>query len=810
MALVLALCLFAAGFRTGAVTESPQELYKALNGLRIDSARVYAVPELRLRRDAINITFSDGKIGFLAALDGRVTGAVFAGHGRVIATPRDPAERRSLAQFLGVPLLDQAFSRAYLRFTDDTASELESQLQSAGAKAKNDTAFAENWNLTAANLNPEHSLRVMADWLSVDPQPYFYAGVVGDQSGPFDVLVDDRREEQVLIGQPRRVGLERYYDVWASFPRDGGPAKPTQNFVPLDYSIDTTIGEDRSLEGATTLRLRAERAGERILSLELSRYLEVQNVSDAAGHALVFFQNTGVSHGEIARRGNDTVAIVLPEQAAAGQEFELLIRYRGNVISDAGNGVYFVGERGSWYPHVAGPDYFVSFDLAFRWPRRLVLVATGAKQEEREEGAVRIGHWRSTVPSALAGFNLGEYAVETVPGKPQIELFANRQLEDAILNRLHRRSSGPAETSAVPDLPVSPRTQLQIPPTPPAQFFTPSPAAVLKQLGANMLDSIRYFERLNGPFPFDHLDVSQIPGSFGQGYPGLLYLSTLVFLPAETQQRAGLNQRGQEEFSELVPYHELAHQWWGNQVGITSYRDTWIHEAMANYLAVLYADSKHPGAHMLAHWLETYRDLLTTRRPGQEEAPEHAGPVALGYRLTSSKTPDAYDAVTYGKGTWVIHMLRIMLREPGAKDPDARFVALLHRVLSEHRFEALSNLEFQRAVDQDMTPAMDLEGNRSMDWFFDEWVRGTGVPRYTVRFEAKPHGTEFLIRGTLIQNGVPDSFLASVPLYLPGSKPRLLGNVVTTGQETRFEFVSPLSPRRLLIDPHFTLLCTAE
>ena len=38
------------------------------------------------------------------------------------------------------------------------------------------------------------------------------------------------------------------------------------------------------------------------------------------------------------------------------EEFRLEIRYHGSVIGDAGNGVYFVGDRGSWYPHVWASD----------------------------------------------------------------------------------------------------------------------------------------------------------------------------------------------------------------------------------------------------------------------------------------------------------------------------------------------------------------------------------------------------------------------------------------------------------------------
>ena len=131
-----------------------------------------------------------------------------------------------------------------------------------------------------------------------------------------------------------------------------------------------------------------------------------------------------------------------------------------------------------------------------------------------------------------------------------------------------------------------------------------------------MNDSIRFFEGLNGPFPFDHLDVSQIPGNFGQGWPGLVYLSTLVFLPQAAQERAGFSELAQEEARELMPFHEVAHQWWGNVAGSAEYRDAWIQEAMANYLALLYADSKRPADQRMKTWLEHYRAALTTKIPG--------------------------------------------------------------------------------------------------------------------------------------------------------------------------------------------------
>ena len=110
-----------------------------------------------------------------------------------------------------------------------------------------------------------------------------------------------------------------------------------------------------------------------------------------------------------------------------------------------------------------------------------------------------------------------------------------------------------------------------------------------------------------------------------------------------------------------------------------------------------------------------------------------------------------------------------------------------------------------------MTPAMALEGGHSMDWFFDQWVRGTGIPHYRVEFTSAPSDKGFSVRGKLLQSGVPRSFIAPVPLYFREiGRTIYLGTVNTTGPETSFHFNAATAPRKLLIDPQLTLLCTAE
>jgi len=788
---------------------SPRELYDALNALRVDPASAYqidAADRIELRRADVQLSFEEGKLGFLASLDGRTTGLVFSGRGHALAAPRGAVEKQQMARFLGTPVLDQDFTNVCLRFTDGTADELLRQLNNAKLAPRQDPDFAWRWNSLLATTNPGQSLRILFDSLVRDPQPYFHAGIDGIVTGPFDAVIDLERSEPVLLGQPKKSGTRSFYDVWASYAIPGASSRPSA-FHALQYTIDTSLLTDNSLDARTDVRLRAETSGERLLIFQLSRSLSVDALTGEHGESLTYFQNEGMNLQERSTHGNDYLYVVLPAAPERGAEFTLHFHYRGNVIQNAGNGVLFVGARESWYPHFGGAADFADYDLTMRWPRRLRLVATGAKSEEREDGDFRVGHWHTQRPASVAGFNLGDYAFASLnSGTRSVDVYANRQLEHAIDSRFE---SSPVEPPRTPTFSAEARgntNMMRV--VPPA----PSPADALKQLGREIDSSIRFYETFSGPFPFQKLSVSQIPGTFGQGWPGLLYLSTYAFLPAEAQKRAGLSATGQESFTELVPFHEVAHQWWGNVVGWDTYRDQWINEAIANYLALLFADSQKRTDHSLHVWLDRYRYHLVEKLPGADQSNSEIGALDLGNRLTSSKSPNGFEDVIYGKGSWVIHMLREMLREPGAKNPDARFIGLLRTLAAKYAYRALSTSDLQHEVEAVMTPAMDLEGGHSMEWFFEQWVRGTGIPRYRVEFNVHHSDKGYLVRGKLFQEDVPHSFIAPVPLYSSagGGHATPLGVVVATGPETSFHFTTQIEPHKIIVDPQMTLLCVTQ
>lgn len=806
----VAVCLAIGGARASHPADSPtRKLYDELNALRVDRTRVYHVRQFALRRDAVRLVLEDGTLGLLEPFHGRVLGAVFSGSGRVLATPRDPAEKRSLSRFLGTPLLDAPVSKVHLRFTDGTAGEIESLLRSAGAKPLDDPAFLSDWNSVLANLNPSSSLRTLRDLDSPSPLPFFQAVLVDSEHGVFEVSVDERRPEQVLMGQVRYRDGGRYYDLWAMFPRAEGAGNP-QPAAPVRYTIETTVQDDLLLRGDTKIELRALRDGERMLPLILSRELRVQSVTDASGQPLDFFQNEDLTEKEVLRRGDDLFFVVLPEPTRTGQEIELEVKYSGHVITEAGNRVFYVGERGAWYPRPDDNTHFCNFGLTFRWPRKLNLVATGKRTEEHEEGEWEVGHWISDAPMVVAGFNLGSYSrVSADVGPVHITVNANQQLEQA-LDLLFRSGQG-AATSAGPIVwqrtSKAWRAANMAGAEPP-----PMPRAVIGQLATDIGEALRNMEQWNGPFPLARLEVSPLPGGLGQSWPGLIYLSTLAFVPKAAQERAGVAERITFSFSDLMPFHELAHQWWGNLAGYTSYRDEWIMEGLANYCALLYLDSRRPADHVLARALEGYRSDLLARVPDGTQTVDQIGPLALGQRLDSSLTPGGFSRVIYAKSTWVVHMLRMMLQDPAGKDPDARFRGLLRTLLEKYHYATLSEADLRRELTGIMTPEMDLESLHSMDWFFEQWVHATGIPHYSVDYKVSAGAKGYAVHGSLRQEGVADTFLARVPLYRtsgPG-KPVLLGWVVTSGSETAFHFHTPVKPDHIVIDPGQYLLEVAQ
>ena len=794
----------------------------------LDPQRVYQVRNAAIDRPNLHLDFEDGTLAFTEDICGRITGAFFEGEGEIRLRPPDRAERGSLALFTGMAILVEQFSSGYLRFNDDTAAVLQPFLK----PQPEDVEFISNFGETSRTLAEFDALRLLLDFSHFLPAsggneperkspPLLHAHLLGKKLGAFEVFWDGADAEPLWAGQPRVKDGILFFDIWTSFaPRSAGNAATppvTKDFSIAAFRIRASVQPPTMLRAATEVDVRIRVGGERTLLFELSRYLKVET-AEADGRTVDFIQNPAIEGSQLRRKGNDLVAVVFPAPLAAGQELKLRFTYAGEVLSEAGNGLLYVGERGTWYPNFGMSP--AQFEMEFHYPSAWTLVATGKQisraggeetETNRDPGAEKVSRWTSERPIPVAGFNLGKYIrAEAKAANILVEAYGTKGVEKSFPKpraELIERSPFPVVPS---ERPRSPGPIVMTPPP-------PSPARDAQAVADKAAMAITNFSQWFGPYPYGSLALTQMPGNLSQGWPGLVFLSSFAFLSPQEQTDLRLDPVTRELDSQVL-VHETAHQWWGDLVLWNSYRDQWIAEGLANYASLMLLEQQKPA--QFRQVLEKYRrDLLSENKDG--ERLRDAGPVTLGQRLESSHFPQGYDAISYERGTWLFHMLRMMLRDAemasrsrkGHTNPDEPFFRALRRIRDRYAGKRLSTEELVQVFEEDLPRPLWHENRRKLDWFLEGWIEGTSIPELAareVRITEKAGVTT--VTGVIVQKDVPDDLVTAVPVYATtaGNTLVFLGQVLADGAETSFHLTAPNETRKIVLDPRQTILSAVK
>src|SRR5439155_20209629 len=115
------------------------------------------------------------------------------------------------------------------------------------------------------------------------------------------------------------------------------------------------------------------------------------------------FERDSVRNGVVQNTGNELLLILPKKPLDAGTEHEIEIVHEGKVVLEAGHQVYFVSARGTWYP--SRSLQFANYDVTYRYPKYLDLIAAGQVKEDRTEGDVRVTRRVPEGPVRLLGFN---------------------------------------------------------------------------------------------------------------------------------------------------------------------------------------------------------------------------------------------------------------------------------------------------------------------------------------------------------------------------------------------------------------------
>ncbi len=731
-------------------------------------------------RDHVHIRLASGTIQFFRPVNGIVFAAAFDGNGRIDIDPPNPNEAQQLRLFIKQDKMSLTFSEAEFTFTDGLLNEADRQVKWQGA---DNPAFADAYARRKRERDRETGdtvPRLLEAVLSPDAKrtAYFQADLKTHEKGWISVTDDALQPEEILVTSGE--------DIWLSFPAGGrdprhvfdDPAERLDYLIP-SYKISSTLAESGEMSATAQVTVAPRFSGESVLLFSLDPNLRISSVKDSKGNALAYTQADDPKGSQW--RDGDYVAVLLARPIAPPDSEAIEFTYAGkHVVTRVGDGNYFCRSFG-WYPSLysnrIGVDALAfrsDFDLTFRNPKHYELVATGNKVSDTVDGKERVTNWQSAIPLAAAGFAFGEYKTysETVNGV-EVQVYANERPDDQL-----RSIQGAAEGGDLPSRGGDRFGRLGSF-GPQVAIGTLSAAALVKTIGIETGNTLKVFENYYGPYPYKTLAVTNIVGSYGQGWPGLLYLSWLTFL--DSTQRHALGVSNQVRLTDFFRGHEASHQWWGHRVGWKSYHDQWLSEGFAEFSGLLYVQYREKPEEFFSQ-LRMDKDLL--RGPDRYgHVVDDLAPIWMGRRIRSSQTaPSSYQNLVYSKGAYVLQMLRMQLFEDRNPDRDHRFKAMMQDYCKTFDNKPASTEDFKAVVERHMLRGMDLDGNHKMDWFFNQYVYGTGMPHYQFRATAEPvAGGKTHITGELTRSGVPDGWKDAVTIYAHvGNNTVRLGTLAAT------------------------------
>ncbi len=713
---------------------------------RPDGTRGAATTGFTLTREQGSFVLESGLLSLLQPVQGRVIGATWAGTGRFRFTSPDTAEARRLARFFGGRTsVDVPIRRIVFLFTDSTAGELQGRLQLKGSPIPDvnlESGFEYLGERDAQFFDPDF----MRQLLNGTSEGSFIAFIERDGGSPllFEVTAAEREGVRLsLKGRGDGKFMVNAAQLSSAGESQAKWVRTRRGDVHVSHSrLDVTLTHsstgDVSYRATSRSTLWSPETIGPWVPLQLFYKLRVESATWSDGSAATF------------ARGKDSglLWVLLPRVLSPGDSLMLDLAYAGD-LTDRFSDFFYIKAASAWYPRSLDGRSRGTFDLTFHNPKNFALASIGERQDSSVEGNVLTTRWVMNRPARNASFNFGllkPYRVEQA-AMPVTVLWSQ---------------TGHAEIVRAMVSDNTPVVQEK---------------SVEKAVGTDVASSMQFYQSVFGPPPVKAFYATETPTLHGEAFPGLVHLSYITFIS---------NDKDGEQ--EIFRAHEAAHQWWGIGVDFASYRDQWLSEGFSTFSALWYLQASRKETRPYFEALKRWRTEIMDRAA-------EAGPIDQGYRVvTDVEHRRDYDIIVYKKGAWVLHMLRALLIDTRTMNED-RFTAIMKDFYQAYNGQYATTADFQRIVEKHV--------GQPMGWFFDQWVHGTAIPTYkpTWKFESAGDG-KYRVKLTVIQEGVPESFMMYVPVtveFANGSRARLRVQVKGPRSEPELPLL-PAEPKNLIFN----------
>ena len=162
-------------------------------------------------------------------------------------------------------------------------------------------------------------------------------------------------------------------------------------------------------------------------------------------------------------------------------------------------------------------------------------------------------------------------------------------------------------------------------------------------------------------------------------------------------------------FSRQLIAHEMGHQWFGDKITCGSWRDIWLNEGFATYLATLVIENFDGNTAFTAEKQAMINNITS----------QVGGAVYLTEAEATNVDRIFSGRLSYDKGGMVVNMLRWKLG-------DTAFFQAMKNYLAD------TNLAYKYAVTSDLKSHMEAVYGSSLTEFFNDWIYNQGYPTYTI------------------------------------------------------------------------------
>ena len=542
--------------------------------------------------------------------------------------------------------------------------------------------------------------------------------------------------------------LERRDDIYSD---SNGRFTLDYDVVGLTGSVEMAITDDEMMTCDFTYEMLAKRdfdwlpfyvaqgvrrPGQEDDDVRKKPTLDVYAMEDGEGNDLTYVRN-----------GKTFGLIVFPETVKAGETIKLHVKFDNGGSIYKHNHTYSRVNRSGWAPFVTFSDNIDYLDLEISVDAKYQILGIDNKVSESVKDSVRTARYRSDFPLTFPTIIFGDYETRSskiqakksdgtvIPVNVHVDKTSMRGFtrtsmtrDDRAYNRLAGAAGGEDADTQFDDM----RRKSQADGALGVRDIRPD---ALVPIGDQAVNAINLYQEIFGiDYPFAKLDLVNDPlGSFyGQAPPSIVYLGFGVFYPTA---RVNIGSRGDiSAFQNTVVAHELGHQWWGSAVVNPNQGNYWFVESLAEYSSALYseamgrASAKDPKKAAKKGWAaymknvdEWHRMLIS--RPNLFTSVQHSDSMMPGIE------PAARTAAIYNKGPYSFHMMRLLFG-------DEKFFKFLKDLAQKFEGKTMSTRDLQMTAEQSLC-GFDEQGNPctfDLEWFFDQWIRGVGIPEYSFNY----------------------------------------------------------------------------